>query len=228
MREARHARRKGTESIGNDGKNAGGAGRFDELSDNIAFSDILPGMTSFLRTFAGRAMATCLLATLLACTPKYDWRVVQSIDGGYSVTYPAKPHADTRQVALGGEKLPMTMQAAQVGDAWFAVGVVTLPRDDDASRSAVLAAMQHGLLANLGGAAPHTTAVSVQTAAAGLQVPGVAVVAEGHAVPDKSARYVSARFVAYGKHVYQIVVLAPKAPPPDQVEQFMTSFTLIG
>lgn len=187
----------------------------------------MPGMRRFFQKAVRWAAAGALATGLLACSPTYDWRIVQSEAGGYSVMYPAKPSADTRQIVLNGMTLPMTMQAAHVDKALFAVGVVTLPRDDAALRDTVLASLQHGLLANLGGARPQTRPVTVTLASdAAHPVSGVAIAAHGVAAQDKTERYVNARFVAYGTHVYQIVVLAQKAPPPDQVEQFLTSLTL--
>lgn len=165
---------------------------------------------------------TCLL---LACSPRYDWREVHDRDGAYAVTYPAKPTTDARDVAFANGKLPMRMQAARVESALFAVGVVTVPGDDAATRQTVLAELQRGLLANVNDAAAQPTPVMVRQAGDAPALPGVAVAAQGLA-SDKTERYVAARFVARGNHVYQVVVLATKAPPKDQVDQFLDSFTL--
>ncbi|MGF2507827.1 hypothetical protein ACQUWY_19585, partial [Ralstonia pseudosolanacearum] len=76
------------------------------------------------------ALGASACALLLACSPRYDWRTVQSAEGGYSVDYPGKPTAEARPVIIAGQRLPMTMQAASIDGTLFAVGVVELPADD--------------------------------------------------------------------------------------------------
>lgn len=169
------------------------------------------------------ALVACLM--VIACTPRYDWREVHDKDGAYAVTYPAKPTQDARDVAFANGKLPMKMQAARVDAALFAVGVVTLPSDDASLRQQVLGELQRGLLANVNDAKAAPTQVTVRQAGNAPALPGTAVAAEGLA-SDKTERYVAARFVGRGNHVYQVVVLATKAPGKEQVDQFFDSFTL--
>lgn len=178
-------------------------------------------MNRVVRVFA--ALGT--LVMLAACTPRYDWREVRDKDGAYAVTYPAKPTQDAREVKFASGALPMRMQAARVDAALFAVGVVTLPNDDATLRQTVLTELQHGLLANVSDAAATPTQVMVRQAGDAPSVPGLSVAAQGMA-SDKTERYVAARFVGRGNHVYQVVVLATKAPAKDQVDQFLDSFTL--
>ena len=176
-----------------------------------------------------RVVRVCLMfaatVVLAACSPRYDWREVHDKDGAYAVTYPAKPTQDARDVKFASGPLPMRMQAARVDAALFAVGVVTLPSDDATLRQTVLTELQQGLLANVheGGTAPAQ--VMVRQAGDAPALPGLAVSAQGMA-SDKAERYVSARFVGRGNHVYQVVVMATKAPSREQVDQFLDSFTL--
>ncbi|MBN4664622.1 hypothetical protein HUS70_01170 [Pandoraea nosoerga] len=176
-----------------------------------------------------RVVRVCLLfaATLVlaACSPRYDWREVHDKDGAYAVTYPAKPTQEARDVKFASGPLPMRMQAARVDAALFAVGVVTLPHDDATLRQTVLDELRLGLLANVSDAAAAPAQVMVRQAGDAPAVPGLAVSAHG-TVSDKTERYVAARFVGRGNHVYQVVVLATQAPPKDQVDQFLDSFTL--
>uniref|UniRef100_A0A0H3X1U5 Transmembrane protein n=2 Tax=Pandoraea faecigallinarum TaxID=656179 RepID=A0A0H3X1U5_9BURK len=164
-------------------------------------------------------------AVLAACSPRYDWREVHDKEGAYAVTYPAKPTQDAREVRFASGPLPMRMQAARVDAALFAVGVVTLPNDDATLRQTVVDELQHGLLANVNESTAAPTQVMVRQAGDAPPLPGLAVSAQGVA-SDKVERYVSARFVGRGNHVYQVVVMATKAPGKEQVEQFLDSFTL--
>ena len=194
------------------------------MADNgnlLLFRLLLLSMNRVVRVYVLLA-ATMVLA---ACSPRYDWREVHDKDGGYAATYPAKPTQDAREVKFASGPLPMRMQAARVDAALFAVGVVTLPKDDATLRQAVLAELQHGLLANVNDGAAAPVQVMVRQAGDAPAIPGLGVSAQGKA-SDKTERYVAARFVGRGNHVYQVVVLATKAPAKDQVDQFLDSFTL--
>ncbi len=181
----------------------------------------------FRRLALQRLAALGCLAGLAACSPHYDWRVVQSSEGAYSITYPAKPSSDAREVHLSTGVLPMHMQAARVDQALFAVGVIKLPSADVALRTRVMADLQKGLLANLGAAQSQVQTVQIRVASQSPPfVTGTGVYAQGHGVDGKEQRFVDARFVAYGDRVYQVVVLGEKAPPQEQIEQFFDSFTL--
>ncbi len=189
----------------------------------------LPPKRRWLAAFA--IVAT--VAALAACSPRYDWRTIQSSEGGYAALYPGKPTGAAREVAIAGRKLPMTMEAVRVDDTLFAVGVVTLPADDAALRREALQSMQAGLLANLGGhpAEPaRTRAVTVMSAASpAVALAGVELQVTGVSPQDKSPRRLTARLVASGVRVYQAVVLeagdaARDQRQAEQVEQFLTGF----
>lgn len=174
-----------------------------------------------------------LAAGLIACSPRYDWRTIQSNEGAYAALYPGKPSGAAREVAIAGRKLPMTMDAARIDETLFAVGVVTLPADDAALRQAALESMQAGLLGNLG---PHpaeavkTRKVTVMSAASpAVPLDGVEVQVAAVSPQDQSPRRLTARLVASGVHVYQAVVLeagdaARDQRQAEQVEQFLTGF----
>ena len=91
----------------------------------------------------GLVAAACAL--LMACSPKYDWRTVRSDEGAYTVDYPAKPTAEARPIAINGQRLPMTMQAASIDGTLFAIGVVVLPADDPVWRQQAVDAVRAGL-----------------------------------------------------------------------------------
>ncbi|WP_455279164.1 hypothetical protein [Cupriavidus necator] len=177
--------------------------------------------------------AALLALALCACSPRYDWRTIQSGEGGYAALYPGKPTSAARDVTIAGRKLPMTMEAARVDDTLFAVGVVTLPADDPELRREALAAMQAGLLANLGtpsGEPARTRPVTIMTAERpGRPLDGVEVQASGVSPQDQSPRRLTARLVAVGVRAYQAVVLesgdaARDARQAEQVEQFLEGF----
>jgi hypothetical protein len=164
------------------------------------------------------ALAAVVLgsAALAACSPKYNWRDYASPDAPYRVMFPAKPTTVTRTIDLDGMQVSMTMTAAEVDGATFAVGSAEAP--DAARAQAALEAMKLALLRNIGA----TSTTSEATASAGSRS-STEVDATGSS-QGTPLRLVG-HFEARGKRFYQVIVVGKdKAVPPEQVEQFLTSF----
>nr|CUV11136.1 putative transmembrane protein [Ralstonia solanacearum] len=186
-------------------------------------------MAVMARRWWSGALGALACALLLACSPRYDWRTVQSAEGGYSVDYPGKPTAEARPVTIAGQRLPMTMQAASIDGTLFAVGVVELPADDPIWRQNAVAALRAGLAGNLRGHVA-TRDIAVKSAAQSpVSLPAVELVAQGTGGDDPAPRRLTARIVAAGRHAYQAVVLesgeaARDTRQQEQVDQFLASF----
>jgi len=157
-----------------------------------------------------------LAASLLAgCNPTYNWRDHANQEGRYKVLFPAKPATFTRPVEVDGLRVEMTMTAAEVDGATFAVGAATAP--DAARARAALPAMRLALLRNIGAGQDEAEAEAPATQ------DSLRVDATG-AASGKPMR-LHGRFEARGERFYQVIVLGPAhAVPPEQVEQFLTSF----
>jgi hypothetical protein len=160
-----------------------------------------------------------LLASVLlgACSPTYNWRDYASPDAPYRVMFPAKPASFTRTIDLDGMQVSMTMTAAEVDGTTFAVGSAEAP--DEARAQAALAAMQEALLHNIGA----TASSRKPDAAPGKTGRDVDATGISHGAPVRLVGHFEAR----GKRFYQVIVLGKaNAVPPEQIEQFLTSFTL--
>ncbi len=166
-----------------------------------------------------KILSLLLLSLVLgACSPKYNWRDYASPDAAYRVMFPAKPSSTTRTIDLGGRQVSMTMTAADIDGATFAVGAAEAA-DEAGARSAVPAMLQ-ALLRNIGvdGGQGKFRADSTGKTVAEVDATGQA--------NGKPVRMVG-RFEARGKRFYQVIVLGkPDAMPAEQVEQFLTSFKL--
>lgn len=168
----------------------------------------------------GALMATAVLAaTLLAgCNPTYNWRDHASPDGAWKALFPAKPATFARNVDLDGLQVEMTMTAAEVAGVTFAVGSANAP--DGARAQAALPAMRRALLRNIG----KDDDVTPATPATPATHDELQVDATGSS--NGRPMRLQGRFVARGARVFQVIVLGkPDAAPPEQVEQFLTSFT---
>lgn len=176
--------------------------------------------TRYLPAARAALLLPLLAACLSACSPKYNWRDYASPDAAYRVLFPAKPSTFTRDVDLDGLKLPMTMTAAEIDGATFAVGTAQAP-DAERARAAV-AAMQTAMVRNIDG---HVTRSSNAASAstAGGERTSSDIQADGTAHGE--ALRLAGHFESRGKRVYQVVVVGKaKDMPADQVEQFLTSF----
>jgi len=155
-----------------------------------------------------------LLAALTACSPDYNWRQVQNADAGYAVLFPAKPSSHAREINLDGIRTTMSMTAAEVHGALFAVGSAEL--SGAALVQPALAAMKTAMVRNIGG-----------TIVSDRNVPGPAPYNELVANGSRNGRPVrlTARFAARNRRVYQAVVIgAPQEVPAEAIDTFMSSF----
>ncbi len=168
------------------------------------------------RLFAASAAALYLL--LAGCSPKYNWRDYASSDASYRVLFPAKPSTFTRTIDLDGMQVAMTMTAAEVDGATFAVGAAEAP--DTARAQAALEAMQVALVRNIGGTltSENTTVDNNGRATRDIDASGTRNGENMHLV---------GHFEARGKRFYQVIAIGKAdALPAEQVEQFITSFKL--
>jgi hypothetical protein len=157
-------------------------------------------------------------ALLGACSPKYNWRDYASPDAPYRITFPAKPASTTRTIELDGRQVSMTMTAAEVDGATFAVGSAEAPDETQARKA--LPAMMQALLRNIG--APDTQG-RLSADAKGQTVGNIDATGTANGMPVRLVGHFEAR----GKRFYQVIVLGKaNALPPEQVEQFLTSFSL--
>lgn len=159
------------------------------------------------------------LVPLAGCNPTYNWREVAGPDASYRVLFPAKPATFTREIDLDGLRVAMTMTAAEVEGATFAVGTAEAP--DAARAQAALAAMRLALARNIGAAPPAPQAA----APAGADAPPAAAI-DARGMRNGVPLRVVGRVEARGKRIYQAIVVGPvSAMPAEQVEQFLASFT---
>jgi hypothetical protein len=155
-----------------------------------------------------------LLAALAACSPDYNWRQVQNADAAFSALFPAKPSSHAREVNLDGIRTNMSMTAAEVEGALFAVGSTTL--SSPALVQPALGAMKTAMVRNING-----------TIASEKTVPGPAPYDELVANGSRNGRPVqlTARFAARNLRVYQAVVIgAPQDLPAEAIDTFLSSF----
>ena len=170
----------------------------------------MPSMPKFFRPGA----ALLLLAALTACSPDYNWRQVQNSDASFAALFPAKPASHAQEINLDGIRTSMSMTAAEVNGAVFAIG--SAPLSGQELVQPALTAMKTAMVRNIGGVVASEKTVPGPT-------PFNEVVADG----SRNGRPIrlTARFAERNQRVYQAVVIgAPQDVPAEAIETFMSSF----
>ncbi|TAK90542.1 MAG: hypothetical protein EPO06_07950 [Burkholderiaceae bacterium] len=163
----------------------------------------------------------CLLA---ACSPRFDWREIANSEAGYAALFPARPALVTRTLPHGAQTLTLTLQAAPVGQRYFAVGSAPLPATTEAAlfwQSQLEAALLSNLDAQVTQAhAPQAPVLRDISASGTLR----AQRGDAAGVPAK----LRARFYLHHDRLYEVFVMAPAAEWDDEaVETFFTGFKLL-
>lgn len=165
------------------------------------------------------------MAMLAACSPKYNWRDYSPPDAAYRVTFPAKPASYTRTINLDGKNLQMSMTAAEVDGAVFAVGAAQAA--DAATAQEALAAMKTALVRNIDGTVTSEKDAAAATSADGKASQSVSSDVEADGSHQGVRMRLVGHFVARDKRFFQVIVIGPaKAIAPEQTEQFISSFKL--
>jgi hypothetical protein len=154
-----------------------------------------------------------LIAGLVSCSPAFDWRTVRSDDLYYEALYPGKPSRAENTFLIDGEKFTMTMEAAKVEGALYAVGLIQLPMDSKISPDAVLKYLKNGMSSNLKSKVPASLkVVSMRTAGQpSYELPAEELVQQGMG-PDNQERLLTVqwaqrKFPDGQTMIYQVSVL---------------------
>ena len=93
--------------------------------------------------------AATLLATLfilVACSPKLDWRTVQSPQERYTALFPGKPDKLERRIPYADQELLQVLEAVKIDEDIYSVTTIQLPLSQSGSLSKLLSHLQNNLL----------------------------------------------------------------------------------
>lgn len=83
---------------------------------------------------------------LAACSPKLDWRTVQSPQEGYSALFPGKPEKMERRLPYQNQEIPQTLEAVKIDDDIYSVSTIHLTKDQVSFAPKLLEQLQSNLL----------------------------------------------------------------------------------
>ena len=96
-----------------------------------------------LKKFGVALVSAFLLA---ACSPKLDWRTVQSPQEGYSALFPGKPEKIERKLPYQNQEISQTLEAVKIEDDIYSVSAIHLSKDQAALAPKLLEQLQSNLL----------------------------------------------------------------------------------
>jgi hypothetical protein len=82
-----------------------------------------------LGLFRSISTAAVVLATfllLLGCSPKLDWRTVQSPQERYTALFPGKPEKLERKIPYQGQEFSQTLEAVKIDDDIYSISSIQL------------------------------------------------------------------------------------------------------
>jgi predicted DsbA family dithiol-disulfide isomerase len=73
-------------------------------------------------------------AVILGCSPKLDWRAVNTERLGYTALFPEKPKQAERTLPYAGLELQQTLEVTQIDDAIMSITTIAVPSSINAHR----------------------------------------------------------------------------------------------
>jgi hypothetical protein len=94
-----------------------------------------------------KAVGIIVMSTaILGCSPKLDWRTVNTERLGYTALFPEKPKQAERTLAYAGHELQQTLEVTQIDDAIMSITTIAVPSSINAQASALLEQVQKTIL----------------------------------------------------------------------------------
>lgn len=102
-----------------------------------------------LELFRSVLKATVVLAiflVLLGCSPKLDWRTVQSPQERYTALFPGKPEKLGRKIPYQGQEFMQTLEAVKIDDDIYSVSSIQLQPMQTSLAPSLIEQLQSNLL----------------------------------------------------------------------------------
>ena len=91
-------------------------------------------------------ISLAVIFSLLACSPKLNWRAVQSPEQRYSALFPGKPDKLERLIPYQGQELKQTLEAVKIDDDIYSISSIRLPANQAGMTQKMIEQLQGNLL----------------------------------------------------------------------------------
>jgi hypothetical protein len=98
--------------------------------------------------FRGFKAAVLLAAMILlaACSPKLDWRTVQSPQERYTALFPGKPDKLERRIPYQDQELQQTLEAVKIDDDIYSISSIQVPVTQALAIEKIILQLKNNLL----------------------------------------------------------------------------------
>ena len=170
--------------------------------------------------FAKAGALLVVVILLVACSPKLDWRTVQSPQESYTALFPGKPDKLERRISYQDQELLQTLEAVKIDDDIYSIGSIQLPVNQIASLSTLLSQLQNNVLerAKATGGIVEQESATYQTASRqrlSTQDYFITLKSNGKAQQFMRVRWITRPMNDGGVWVYQVSVLHANANSND-------------
>ena len=96
------------------------------------------------------SISCCWIAAaffLSACSPKLDWRVVQSPQERYTALFPGKPDKIQRRVSFQNQELLQSLEALKIDDDIYSISATQIPVGQSSLLPILMAQLQDNVVA---------------------------------------------------------------------------------
>ena len=83
---------------------------------------------------------------LAACSPKLDWRTVQSPQERYTALFPGKPDKLERRIPYQDQELAQTLEAVKIDDDIYSISSIQVPVNQAAATEKIIMQLKSNLL----------------------------------------------------------------------------------
>jgi len=172
--------------------------------------------------FKGFVKASALLAVtlLVACSPKLDWRTVNSPQEGYTALFPGKPDKLERRIPYQDQELQQTLEAVKIDDDIYSISTIKVPVSQAAATEKIITQLKANLLDRAKG-----TGGSVNEEDATYQISGrqrlvtkdyfVSIKASDKAQQLMRVRWITRQMTNGDSLIYQVSVLHTSSSTED-------------
>ena len=86
------------------------------------------------------------IVLLAACSPKLDWRIVQSPQERYVALFPGKPDKLVRRISYQDQELNQTLEAVKIDDNIYSISSIQVPVTQASSVEKIITQFKNNLL----------------------------------------------------------------------------------
>ena len=167
---------------------------------------------------AGALLAAIIL--LVACSPKLDWRIVQSPQERYTALFPGKPDKLERRIPYEEQELQQTLEAVKIDEDIYSISSIQVPAIQTAATDKIIAQLKNNLVERAkssGGTVLEESAIYQASNRQKLPTTDyfITFMANGKEQQQMRVRWITRQVMNGNSYIYQVSVLHSKVSTED-------------